>query len=153
METQKQEEPRAKQVKASSHTTQEMPAGPDMDVKITEAYAKLVAKDAYFWAWPLVNMYNRRLAFTQVKSVALSGALVQAPLNQFGMLTDYIIPTERAVACPNQDVVYGAGIIALDISPVVVQVPDFGNRFWVYQIVDIRTDAFAKLGAMYNTKP
>jgi hypothetical protein len=27
---------------------------------------------------------------------------------------------------------------------VVVQVPDFGTRFWVYQIVDLRTDSFAR---------
>jgi hypothetical protein len=35
----------------------------------------------------------------------------------------------------------------------VIQVPDFGDRFWVYQVADQRTDGFAKLGKMYNTKP
>jgi hypothetical protein len=40
-----------------------MPRGPDARVKITDEYAKLVARDVYFWAWPMVNMYNRRLAF------------------------------------------------------------------------------------------
>jgi hypothetical protein len=35
----------------------------------------------------------------------------------------------------------------------VIQVPNFGKRFWVYQIVDLRTDYFAELGAMYGTKP
>ena len=29
-----------------------MPSGPDASVKITEAYARMVARDAYFWAWP-----------------------------------------------------------------------------------------------------
>jgi hypothetical protein len=50
-------------------------------------------------------------------------------------------------------VVYGMGALALDVSPVVIQVPDFGDRFWVYQIVDLRTDGFAQLGAMYGTRP
>src|SRR6201999_1238399 len=68
-------------------------------------------------------------------------------------LTDYVPPDERSVACPNQDVVYGGGGLALDLSPVVIQVPDFGKRFWVYQVVDLRTDSFADLGAMYETKP
>ena len=36
---------------------------------------------------------------------------------------------------------------------MVVQVPDFGARFWVYQIVDLRTDAFAHIGKMYGTTP
>ncbi len=69
------------------------------------------------------------------------------------MLTDYISPEQRPVACPNQDVVYGAGFIGLDLSPVVIQVPDFGDRFWVYQIVDSRTDSFATIGKMYGTTP
>lgn len=69
------------------------------------------------------------------------------------MLRDYIDPGERLVACPNQDVVYGFGLFMLDKEPVVVQVPDFGDRFWVYQVVDQRTDSFCQIGKMYGTKP
>jgi hypothetical protein len=133
---------------------QAMPAGPDTSVKITEPYARMVARDAYFWAWPLVNIYNRRLAFRQAPRVGLmNGVLPFAPLNALSMLHDYIEPEQRWVACPNQDVVYGAAIAALDETPVVVQVPDFGERFWVYQVVDLRTDGFAELGSMYGTQP
>jgi hypothetical protein len=135
-------------------TEQKAVPGPDTLVKITEEYAKLVAKDAYFWAWPMVNIYNRRLAFKQAPYTGLmNGVLPFAPLNTLSMLHDYIQPEQRWVACPNQDVVYGAAIAALDETPVVVQVPDFGNRFWVYQVVDLRTDGFAQLGKMYGTKP
>ncbi|WP_246160518.1 DUF1254 domain-containing protein [Aureimonas fodinaquatilis] len=131
-----------------------MPAGPDSQVKITEAYARMVARDAYFWAWPMVNIYNRRLAFSESPEVGLmNGVLPFAPLNRLAMLHDYIKPDQRWVACPNQDVVYGAGIVALEQTPVIVQVPDFGGRFWAYQIVDLRTDSFAELGAMYGTQP
>ena len=42
--------------------TRALPAGPDTRVKITEEYAGHVARDAYFWGWPLANVYNRRLA-------------------------------------------------------------------------------------------
>ena len=133
--------------------TRTMPAGPVAGTKITEAYAALVARDAFFWAWPLVNMVNRRLAFAKVPEVMLSGPVPMAPLNRLTMLTDYIAPEERMIACPNQDVVYGAGLLALDQSPVVIQVPDFGDRFWVYQVVDTRTDSFASLGKMYGTTP
>src|SRR5262245_6817918 len=122
-------------------------------VKITEAYARLVARDAFLWAWPLANMYSRRVSFGKIPKMLLSGGAPMAPINRLCMLTDYITPEERMVACPNQDVVYGAGFLALDISPVVIQVPDFGDRFWVYQIVDSRTDSFATLGRMYGTTP
>lgn len=130
-----------------------LPPGPDARVKITEAYAAHVARDAFFWAWPLVNMYNRRLAFSKMTEQRYVGPLLEAPLNRLTMLTDYVNPEERNVACPNQDVVYGLGMITLDVSPVVVQVPDFGGRFWVYQIVDLRTDSFVQLGKMYGTLP
>ncbi len=133
--------------------TEAMPAGPVAGTKITEEYAKLVARDAYFWAWPLVNMYNRRLSFEKVPQIVMAGPAPLAPPNRLGMLTDYMAPDERIVACPNQDVVYGGGFLALDTSPVVIQVPDFGDRFWVYQIIDLRTDSFAALGKMYGTTP
>lgn len=130
-----------------------LPHGPDTTVKMTEAYAAMIARDAYFWAWPLVNLYNKRLNFKDVPEPMMVGPGPAAPLNRVAMLTDYIDPGQRLVACPNQDVVYGAGSIALDLSPVVVQVPDFGERFWVYQLVDLRTDGFAQLGKMYGTTP
>jgi hypothetical protein len=131
----------------------QLPPGPDKRVSITEEYARHIGRDTYFWAWPLVNVYNRRLAFVPVKEMAYTGPLPRAPINKLTMLTDYVDPTERSLACPNQDVVYGIGGLALELSPVVVQVPDFGKRFWVYQIVDLRTDSFASLGAMHGTKP
>ena len=127
--------------------------GPDVRVKITDDYAALVARDAYFWAWPMVNIYNRRLAAAKLAKMVRSGPTVAAPLNRLAMITDYVDPAERLVACPNQDVVYGMGVLALDVSPVVVQVPDFGDRFWVYQAVDLRTDSFVQLGKMHDTKP
>src|SRR4029077_18547881 len=133
--------------------TRALPPGPDTRVKMTEAYVKLVAWEAYFWTWPLVNIFNRRQAFRDVTEIVMAGPVPTAPLNRFAMLTDYIAPDQRIVACPNQDVVYGAGSLALDITPVVIQVPDFGDRFWVYQVVDLRTDGVVQLGKMYGTTP
>jgi len=130
-----------------------MPAAPVPAMRITEQYAAMVAYNAYFWAWPLVNVYNRRLTYAKVPDIVLSGPVPVAPLNRLGMLANYIVPEERIVACPNQDVVYGVGAVALDVSAAVIQVPDFGDRFWVYQIVDLRTDSFADLGKMYGSTP
>jgi hypothetical protein len=141
-------------VAPSINWSRAMASGPDARVKITEGYARLVARTAYFWGWPMVNIYNRRLVFDKCPEPGLmNGVLPFAPLNTLSMLHDYVAPEQRWVACPNQDVVYGAGICALDRSPVVVQVPDFGERFWVYQTVDLRTDGFAQLGKMYGTTP
>jgi hypothetical protein len=123
-----------------------MPPPPDVRVKVTEAFARMVAREAYFWAWPMVSIFNRRQAFSQVREPGLmNGVLPLAPLNRLAMLHDYVEPDQRWVACPNQDVVYGAGIAALDQSPVVVQVPDFGERFWVPR-TPISRSSFAPIG-------
>ena len=76
-----------------------------------------------------------------------------APTGRIAMLVDYVAPQESFVTCPNQDVVYGLGFFALDQQPVVVQVPDFGDRFWVYALYDGRSDQFGQLGKPYDTRP
>ncbi len=136
-------------------TTQEKPIpGPVPGTRLTEAYVREIARFAYVFAWPMVNVYNRFLTYDKLPGPGLAGGVLPvAPPNQLGMLHDYIEPSERAVACPNQDVVYGQCVLALDREPFVIQVPNFGNRFWVYQVIDQRTDSFADLGQMYNTTP
>jgi len=40
-------------------------------MKITEAYARTVGRHLYFWAWPMVNIYIRRLAFDKAPEQGL----------------------------------------------------------------------------------
>jgi hypothetical protein len=128
--------------------------GPVPGTRLSEGYVSQMGRSIYFWAWPMVNIHNRKLTFEKLPGQGyLGGVLPVAPPNSLTLLRDYIDPAERAVACPNQDVVYGLGIFDFTKEPVVVQVPDFGDRFWVYQVVDQRTDSFAHLGKMYGTKP
>ena len=121
---------------------------------MTVDYARTVASAAYLWGWPLVNMHNRRTLMEKLPEPGLLAGIVPAgPPGTIGMLYDYIRPEERVVACPNQDVVYGFGVLDAERGPSIVQVPDFGDRFWVYQVVDQRTDSFVELGKMYGTAP
>ncbi|MEN2414411.1 DUF1254 domain-containing protein [Flavobacterium mesophilum] len=134
-------------------TTKSVVSGPVPNVIMTKEYVYQMGKQMYFWGWPLVNMHNRVLVMRKVPEPGLNGGAVPvAPVNHLCMTSDYITPAERYVACPNQDVVYGFGIMQLNESPVVVQVPDFGDRFWVVQLGNQRTDGIAKLGAMYGSK-
>ena len=48
---------------------------------------------------------------------------------------------------------YGQAGYMLDKEPIVFQVPDFGDRFWVYALYDARTDEFSEIGQQYRTKP
>jgi hypothetical protein len=133
--------------------------GPAAGTAMTKEYVQMVGRMAYVWGYSIVNSHNRRAAFAYVTSQNGNvpgwngGVLPMAPVGYNSMLTDYIKPEQTFVACPNQDVAYGAGFFALDKEPVVFQVPDFGNRFWVYALYDARTDEFAEIGKPYGTKP
>jgi hypothetical protein len=120
---------------------------------MTKAYVQMVGRMVYFWGGPLVNMANRAASFAKVPEPILLGGVVPVAFGRNAMLTGYISPEEHFVTCPNQDVVYGGGFLALDKEPIVFQVPDFGDRFWVYPLYEARTDEFSEVGEAYDTKP
>ena len=121
-------------------TPAEVP-GPVPGNMMTDAYVQFVGRMAYVWGYPMVNAHNRRAAFAEAPEPGLLGGVVPvAPVGFNQMLTDYIKPDQTFIVCPNQDVAYGAGFTALDKEPTVIQVPDFGDRFYVYAMYDQRTD-------------
>jgi len=121
---------------------------------MTPQYIETVGRLAYLWGRPLVNNFNRAAAVANLPEPGLiGGVLPVSPTSYVSMLTDYISEKQRFVTCPNQDTVYGAGYQHLDSKPVIVQVPDFGDRFFTYQIVDARTDSFCSIGKQHGTKP
>jgi len=114
---------------------------------------RAVAREAYVWGWPLAYVHQCRTRIAMISSPGRSGGLPVAPLNELAMLTDRITPRTGFVPCPNRDVLYGFGVFDLAATPVVIQIPDFGDRFWLYQLGDQRTDGFADLGSMHGTRP
>lgn len=127
---------------------------PVTGINMQAGYAQTIAQLAYVWGWPLVNMHNRRASVIQAPEPGhLNGVLPVAPQGRLSMLADYIKPDQTFITCPNQDVAYGLAYLALDQQPVIVQVPDFGDRFWVYAMYDGRSDQFGQLGKAYGTKP
>jgi hypothetical protein len=128
--------------------------GPVPGNRMTKEYVQMVGRMAYVWGYAMVNAHNRRVAFSMAPAPCLVGGILPfAPVGQNAMLVNYIAPEQRFIVCPNQDVVYGAGFTALDKEPTVFQVPDFGDRFYVYALYDQRTDEIARIGQQYGTKP
>jgi hypothetical protein len=133
-------------------TAAEVP-GPALGPMAKE-YVQMVGRLAYLWGWPLVYVLNQRTELTKVPETGLLGGVMPiSPMNQVGMLTGYVSPGETFIADPNQDVVYGLGYLSLEKEPVVIQVPDFGDRFWTLPVYDARTDQISELGLQYGTKP
>jgi hypothetical protein len=135
-------------------TTAAEVSGPAAGTVMTPAYVKTVGRIAYLWGWTLVNNANRHAAFSQAPEPGLLGGVLPIAHNSLAMLTNYVSPEQRFVTCTNQDVVYGFGFLDnLDEKPIVFQVPDFGDRFWVYALYDARTDELSEVGKQYGTKP
>jgi hypothetical protein len=75
--------------------------GPAPGTLMTKEYVQAIGRMAYIWGWPLVNMGNRSIAFNKVPAPGLIGGVLPAAFNGVAMLTDYVSPDQRAVACPN----------------------------------------------------
>jgi hypothetical protein len=134
-------------------TTAAQVPGPAPGTAMTKEYVQMVGRMAYIWGWPLVDAANRAIAVSKAPEPGLLGGVVPVAYGGIAMLTGYIRPDQTFVTCTNQDVVYGIGYMALDKEPIVFQVPDFGDRFWVFAHYDARTDEFSEIGKQYGTKP
>ena len=62
---------KAETIPPSPEWVRTMPSAPVPGTKITEEYAALVGRDAFFWAWPLVNVYSRRLVYEKATEIVL----------------------------------------------------------------------------------
>src|SRR5262249_55534650 len=70
------------------------PANPT--VEMPKEYVQMIGRMAYFWGWPIVNTWNRRIGTTKAPEPGLfGGVLPVAPLQQLAMLHDYIEPSQR----------------------------------------------------------
>ncbi|HTJ98556.1 MAG TPA: DUF1254 domain-containing protein, partial [Bordetella sp.] len=104
------------------------------------------AVDAYIYAYPLVLMELTRRNTTNVSS-ALDG---KAPMNQFGHKTTFPDADTPNTRWPNRDTLYSSMWYDVSNGPLIVRVPDAGNRFYVLSLLDMWTDVFASRGTRTN---
>lgn len=136
-----------------AESLQQFVAGSDFPKLDSDAALRDAARQAYLWAWPMVYVRNCHASLSRLRSRGISGGGPVAPPNSLCMLTDRVKSGMNVVPCANPDMIYGFGILDLRETPVILQIPDFGERFWLIQLGDQRTDGFAQVGKMYGTKP
>ena len=137
---------------ANAQTAQAQPAAPaQTQAKYTPAQAKAledwtyaVALDAANWGSPAVIMYNLRA------NDAVGPKPKGAP-NTIWRMEDISTPelsVEAGYVTPNVNVIYGFGFLDLGPEPIILTVPDSNGRYYVVEIVDMYTNAFAYVGGM-----
>lgn len=118
--------------------------------KYIEAYSS--GTQAYIWGYPLVSNFNRFRAVSRVTEINVKNKTIpRAPVNQICFLSDYVTPDERGIVAPNHDTVYGSAWLDLGIEPIVLRMPDMGNRFWIFEMCDLYTDVFASPGTRFGS--
>ncbi len=98
---------------------------------------KAIARDAWFYALPLIEM-----ATTRARALAAGGRI-----NSFAPVRGLADHTSRFVTTPNNDTLYSSGWIDLTKGPVTLTVPPMGSRYWSVAVMDMFTNNNVVLGS------
>ncbi|MFC4279060.1 DUF1254 domain-containing protein [Achromobacter aloeverae] len=101
-----------------------------------------IAVDAYVYAYPMVLMELTRRNATNVQT-PMDG---RAPMNMFGHKTAFPDARTPDVRWPSTDTLYSSMWYDVSREPVIVRVPDAGNRYYFLSLLDMWTDVFASRG-------
>jgi len=120
-----------------------MSTGAWADFTATPDEARAIAKEAYLYGVPVVEMYKR--LYTQ--AVDKGGANYKAPFNHIGNTAQVFTPKDTAFATPNADTPYSFVWMDLRSEPLVLTLPKIeDNRYYSVQLIDLYTHNLAYLG-------
>lgn len=91
----------------------------------------LVARDAFFYALPLIEM-----ATTRARLLKSPGAAINR-LNHTRTLSDH---KARWVTTPNNDTLYSSAFLDLTKGPVTLTIPPLGERYYSVAVMDMFTN-------------
>jgi hypothetical protein len=109
---------------------------------LAEGRAWWYGLNAYVYGFPLIMMDLTKEASTAVPT---AGEFT-APVNQFSVMTKYPDASFRAVARTGLDTLFAVSWADLDKEPLVLSVPDTGERYYVIALFDLWSNVFASIG-------
>jgi hypothetical protein len=111
---------------------------------VTPAEARVVAKDAYIYGFPLVDNYRIQYGYF----VDRRNPEFKAPWNQIRNIPRVFTPADTAIQTPNSDTPYSFVGMDLRAEPVVITVPPIEKeRYFSVQLIDAYTHNFAYIGS------
>jgi hypothetical protein len=116
------------------------PKEPDL----TAAEARVIAKEAYIYGFPLVDNYRIEYAYF----VDRDNTEYKAPFNQIHNIPRVYTPNDKAVQTPNSDTPYSMAALDLRAEPIVLTVPAMEKgRYYSIQLIDAYTQNFDYIGS------
>src|SRR5271168_693250 len=110
--------------------------------KLAEDETAERAAEAYVYGYPLVLMDASR----QVMTAVATPTTTAAPINQFNVSREFPDATFTSVVSPNADTLYSFSWLDLSKEPLVLSLPDTGDRYYLMQMLDGWTNVFASPG-------
>jgi len=101
--------------------------------KLTPQEIKKVSEEAYIYAFPMLMGY--RFAFATFLVPGLPS--YRGPANAMHGKAATLDHTFKDVVTPNADTPYSMALLDLRAEPVVLQVPEVMDRYYVWQFVDL----------------
>ena len=98
--------------------------------------------DAYVYGFPLVLMDITKDVLTDTSKVTST----KAPINQFVFKRIFPDPSFTEVVSPNADTLYSQAWIDVKKEPVILSVPNMGDRYYLFPMLDMWTNVFFSPG-------
>lgn len=110
--------------------------------KVLKEWSYTLALQAATWGSPLVTMYALRY------NDAIGPNSKASPGNIWRMenISTPELSEKAGYVSPNVNTIYGFGFMDLSQEPIILEVPDSHNRYYMVEIVDMWTNAFAYVG-------
>jgi len=111
---------------------------------ITAEEARAIAREAFIYAYPMVDSYRIQHAYF----VDTASSEYKAPWNQIKNVPRVFTPDDKAVQTPNSDTPYSMLGLDLRAEPMVLTVPMIEkDRYYSVQLIDAYTFNFAYIGS------
>lgn len=94
-----------------------------------------MATEAYVAGYPLV---------VTVRTMQRLGGLLG--VNELSWQRALSGPGNRTVVAPNRDTLYSVAVLDLRAEPMALSLPEVGDRYYTYQLLDAWTESFAYVG-------
>jgi hypothetical protein len=112
---------------------------------VPAAKAQALARDLYFYAFPIVLMDTTMRQVTNVPNA--TAVPMRAPINQFAHFRSYPKADAKDVVRFNFDTLYSFAWADVSREPQVLSVPDTGGRYYLIPALDMWTDVFNAPGS------
>ena len=102
---------------------------------------RALTDEATIWGYPIVQNYKLAYFYCVLKDSPM-----YTGWNTLHHVRHLYTPDDRLVVSPNNDTPYSGASLDLRAEPLVLSVPDMGDRYYTFQLVDSATNNFAYIG-------